>query len=66
LVLILFTPFVDVTRVIAVNKPLGVPDIAFARMDLIRCFTGLKWTLEENLPTNTQYGIEHVFYLEKP
>jgi hypothetical protein len=66
LVLILFTPFSDVTQVLAVNQTLGVPDIAFARTDLIRCFTGLKWRLEENLPTNTQYGIEHVFYLEKP
>jgi hypothetical protein len=66
MVLVLFTPFVDVTWVIATNTTMGVPDIAFAKTDLIRRFTGLKWTLDENLPTRTQYGVEHVFYLEKP
>lgn len=65
MVVILFTPFVDVTGVIAVNAAMGVPDIAFARRDLIRFFTGLKWSLEENLQTKTQYGVEHVFYLER-
>src|SRR5262249_37489055 len=66
MVLVLFTPFSDVTRVIGFNPAMGVPDISFARADIIRRFTGLTWTLEENLPTTTQYGVEHVFYLERP
>jgi hypothetical protein len=66
LVIVLFTPFTDVTQVIGYNETMGVPDLAFAKTDLIRRFTGLRWQLEENLRTNTQYGVEHVFYLERP
>jgi len=65
MVLVLFTPFSEETRVIAYNEALRIPDISFAKADLVRHFTGLEWTLEENLRTNTQYGVEHVFYLKR-
>ena len=65
MVLVLFTPFSEVTRVIGYSNELGVPDIAFAQGDLTRHFDGLEWRLEENLRTKTQYGVEHVFYLER-
>jgi hypothetical protein len=65
MVIVLFTPFADVTQVIGYSETLGVPDLAFAKTDLIRRFTGLQWQLEENLQTDTQYGIEQVFYLER-
>jgi hypothetical protein len=65
LVLVLFTPFSDVTRIINYNASMAVPDISFARTDLIRVFVAVNWSLEENLRTNTQYGVEHLFYLEK-
>jgi hypothetical protein len=65
LVLVLSTPFADITRPVGENAHLGVPCLAFAKKDLIRHFTGLKWTLEENLRTNGEYGVEQVFYLER-
>jgi hypothetical protein len=65
LVIVLFTPFAETTRQLAFNPTIQVPDIAFAREDLVRHFDGLKWSAEENLGTKTQYGVEHVFYLEK-
>ncbi len=66
LVIVLFTPFAGTTRPIAENASLGVPDLSFARADLVRHFAELRWSLEENLATQTQYGVEHLFYVEKP
>jgi hypothetical protein len=66
LVIVLFTPFAETTRQIGYNSGLGVPDIAFCKDELTRRFTPHRWSLEENLETRTQYGVEHVFYLEKP
>jgi hypothetical protein len=43
-----------------------VPDITFAKSDVIRHIAALKWTQEEDLRTRTQYGVEHIFYLKKP
>jgi hypothetical protein len=65
LVIILFTPFAERTVRMAYNHTIGVPDIAFAKEDLVRAFDGLPWQLEENVKTKTQYGVEQVFYLEK-
>jgi hypothetical protein len=65
MVLVLFTPFTPTTRRIAENASLGVPDLAFAPDDLVHHFAGLRWSLEANLPTQTQYGVEHIFYVEK-
>lgn len=65
--LILFTPFVDVTREIAHNKKHGidVPDISFSRKDIEKYFEGLRWRLDDTLKTRTQYGVEHIYYVEK-
>ena len=68
LCIVLFTPFSDKTKVIAQNKIHGVdvPDISLNKEDLERHFIGLKWHLTENLKTRTGYGVEHVYYVEKP
>jgi hypothetical protein len=68
-VLILFTPFTDTTKVIAMNKVGGaseatVPDLAFCKQDLLDLISKYKFT-EESLQTATQYGQEHIFYIEK-
>jgi hypothetical protein len=65
MVLVLFTPFADKTHVLRYDQALRLPDIAFAKDDLVRHFAGLRWELEEGLQTKTEYGIEHIFYLEK-
>ena len=63
LCLILFTPFGDETREIAHNGVLGVdvPDLSFAREDIERAFAELRWAVLANIPTATQYGVEHVY-----
>lgn len=66
LAIVLFTPFRDATGTIAYNGAIDVPDLAFAKADIIRHLDGLKWSLEENLETKTQYGVEHIFYVERP
>ena len=65
--LVLFTPLAEVTGPIAVSETITsspVPDIAFRREDLVEFFRHCRWT-EESLVTDTQYGREHVFYVEK-
>lgn len=64
--LILFTPFTDETKEIAHNKKHGVdvPDISFAKRDIEHFFQGLKWRMETHT-TNTGYGIEHIYYIER-
>jgi hypothetical protein len=67
MVLIIFTPFGPTTRQIATSSLLTsipVPDISFKKEDLTVFFEHLNYTME-TLATNTQYGAEHVFYLEK-
>jgi hypothetical protein len=64
MVLVMFTPFSDETNVIQESVP-GIPDISFRKEDLVECFRSLI-AREESLKTATQYGYEHVFYLEKP
>jgi len=65
---ILFTPFSETTEEIAHNRSIGVdvPDLSFSKSDLIQMFEqyNIKYRLE-TLRTGTQYGVEHVFYLEK-
>jgi hypothetical protein len=65
LVLVLFTPFVETTGIVGRHAALGVVDLAFARSDLAARFGNVRWTSEEGLATATQYGVEHIFYLEK-
>lgn len=66
--LVLFTPFSKKTKVIGQNEKYGVdtPTISFKRKDIERHFKGLKWKLAQNIKTKTYYGIEHIYYVEKP
>ena len=67
MVLIIFTPFVETTRQIATSTVVTshpVPDLSFRREDLTEYFDDLTYT-EESLATDTQYGVEHIFYIEK-
>ena len=40
-------------------------DIGFCKDDIVNCFNGIQWFSIENIITKTQYGIEHIFLLEK-
>jgi hypothetical protein len=40
-------------------------DIGFLRDDIVNKFTEIDWFSVENIKTETQYGIEHMFFLEK-
>jgi hypothetical protein len=65
--LIIFTPFSESTRVIrttATVTSVPVPDISFRKADLTEHFANLKCR-EEAVATDTEYGLEHVFYIEK-
>ena len=65
--LAIFTPFGETTTVIATSTSVTtfpVPDISFRKEDLMAHFQSLKYS-EESLATDTQYGVEHVLYLEK-
>src|SRR5262249_5897850 len=67
MVLILFTPFGETTHVIttALNcTNVSVPDISFRKADLTEYFRDIRYS-EESVKTDTQYNIEHVFYLER-
>lgn len=64
MVLILFTPLVDETRELTWNEGYEVPDIAFSASDLLSEMQGCS-VRQETYKTDTQYGVEHVFFLEK-
>jgi hypothetical protein len=63
MVLVTFTPFSDETHCIQESVP-GIPDYSFRKEDLLELIEPYLQR-EEALRTKTQYGIEHVFYLEK-
>jgi hypothetical protein len=65
--LVLFTPFGEVTREIGFCEEVGVPDISFRREDLTGQLdgAGVDWSLREALPSDTYYGVEHVFFIER-
>jgi hypothetical protein len=63
MVLIIFTPFSDETREMDTTG-VAVPDISFRKEDVTTFFKHYKCT-EESLTTDTQYNVEHVFYIEK-
>lgn len=70
MVLTLFTPWAECTGVLAeypdfLGTGVTMVDIAFCRADIVERFTGLDWQLEEGIPTRSQYGVEHVFCLER-
>jgi hypothetical protein len=63
--LVIFTPFSETTREINHNSEINVPDISFNRDELMKFFKNLDYQSRENLVTNTQYKVEHVFFLKK-
>ncbi len=64
LVLVVFTPFGAETREIAFADDPGVPDISFCKEDLLAYFAGLRVTTDD-LVTDTQYGVETIFKVER-
>jgi len=73
LAVVVFTPLGEVTREIRWNamKPptpgapdVGVPDIGFARDDLLRTLDGCAVT-EATYATQSVYGAETIFYIDK-
>lgn len=62
---VIFTPFSHVTRDIHWWPELQVPDISFEREELVSYFAGLCVRSEEELPTRSQYNVEHMFFLER-
>jgi len=60
--LVIFTPFGDRTGPLVPGPEL---DLSFRREDLTWFFSGLAWEDEEFLGTGSQYGDEHVFYVER-
>lgn len=66
LALVLFTPFAEETKFISYDPTIDVFDISFAKADIVKELEGLRWELLEGLVTKTQYGVEHVFKIEKP
>ena len=69
MVLVVFTPFARATaehrRVQGPAASDFRPEIHFCRGDLVREFRGVSFRLEENIPTDSPFGREHVFYLCK-
>ena len=69
MVLVIFTPMADKTRQIGTTADgrltaVPVPDISFRKDDLTDVFKHLNYW-EESFRTDTQYGTEHVFYIQK-
>ena len=66
--LILFIDFSNETRELRHNRNLGidVPDLSISKSDLLQILekNDVKYRLETH-NTRTQYGKEHIFYLEK-
>ena len=69
MLLVVYTPFVRATedhrRVDGAAHGTSLPEIHFCRGDLVREFRDVHFRLEENLPTDSPFGREHVFYLRK-
>ena len=69
MVLVVYTPFVRATAEHhRVERPAGstsFPEIHFCRGELVRELRGVSFRLEENIPTDSPFGREHVFYLCK-
>lgn len=63
--LILFTPFAEQTEEIGYTDLIGVPDLSFRKQDLTAHFDGLRWDLIEDIRTDTQYGVEHIYYVRR-
>lgn len=62
MVLIMFTPFVE--RTYDMDQHADIPVIAFCKDDLV-CYFANYLDKIDTLKTNTQFGVEHIFYLRK-
>lgn len=70
MVLVLFTPYQEMTRVIREYPDWGgsgcsMFDIGFRREDITERLTDCDWSSQENIPTRTGYAVEHIFYLDR-
>ncbi len=65
LCIVLFTPFAEETKEIKYYRKMDVVDISFRKQDLISRFGANDWRLEQDLKTESLYGVEHVFYIQK-
>lgn len=65
MVLVVFTPFAEQTRVLKVG-PSEIPDIAFAKRELLARIPSDCRVSEESLQTRSTYGREHLFYIDRP
>lgn len=70
LVLTVFTPWCASTGVLARYPDFNgtgttMIDLGFRRDDLVNRFAGLRWFSREGLPTRSQYGVEHMFFVER-
>jgi hypothetical protein len=63
MVLTLFTPFAEETHVIT-STAFNVPDTSFKLSEVTDRFVNCTWRMETH-HTNTQYGVEHIFFLER-
>jgi Glycosyl transferase family 2 len=63
-VLVTFTPHGETTHVLDYQEDPGVPNISFAKTDITKHFDGLVWR-DETYATDTQYGTETIFYVER-
>lgn len=63
-VLVFFTPLTtSTTEVLVENVEPPVPDISFCLYDILEFLKPYKFNVEE-VRTQTQYGVEHIFYIE--
>jgi hypothetical protein len=65
--LVLFTPFANETTQINFSEEIKVPDLSLSKeaIEGILSECSLTWSLRENIPTDSQYGIEHVYFIER-
>lgn len=63
--LVMFTPFSSgETKSIGSNPEGTIPDLSFKKQDLLDLIGKFPYT-EESVPSATQYGFEHVFYIAR-
>ena len=63
--LVLFTPLSETTHIISTEPGYNVPNISFAEHDIVARFpSDIQWK-KISIKTATQFGIEHVYLLER-
>ena len=67
MVLVLYTPWSEQgTRELAFIRRVGVPELSFAKDDLVALLDGFTWELVELTSPTTIYGVEHLFLIRRP